>query len=277
MAQSLQLLKRRIKTANNISQVARSMEMISASKIKRAQKTVENNKPYAARIVELTGNILRHMDREKFNNVYVDGNDSDKRLLIVISTDKGLCGSLNTNLFRKLLEQDLKKTKILAIGKKSHQISNKFADEFVTGLPMGTSTPQYSMVFQLIEIINEEYLSGKVGKVDILYNQFNSVFQQVPTLQPLLPIATNYEEGTLPYLFEPKAESIINDLLPYYIETSIYSALIEAFTSEQAARMVAMQNAKNNATDIAAYLTLLYNKSRQERITNELLSLSNNN
>ena len=104
MAQNLQQLKRRIKTANNISQIARAMEMISASKIKRAQKAVEANKPYASRIVDLTQNILTHMDRESFKHPYLDGNNSEKTLILAISPDKGLCGSLNTNLFKKFLE-----------------------------------------------------------------------------------------------------------------------------------------------------------------------------
>ena len=276
MAQSLQQLKRRIKTASNIAQVARSMEMISASKIKRAQKTVENNRPYAEKITNLAASILRHMDRAKFQSPYTDGNDSEKTLLIVISTDKGLCGSLNTNLFKKLLEVESKNVKILALGRRSHSISSRLSGDFVTGINLGTTTPEYSLVFRLIEIINQEFLKGEVGHVQILYNQFGSIFSQVPTLKTILPIEIqNTEEGTLPYLFEPAAEEIISDLLPYYIETVLYSSLIEAFTSEQAARMVAMQNAKNNALDIAEYLTLSYNKSRQERITNELLTLNN--
>lgn len=298
MAQSLQQLKRRIKTASNIAQVARSMEMISASKIKRAQKTVENNKPYAEKITNLAASILKHMDREKFQSPYIDGNGSEKTLLIVISTDKGLCGSLNTNLFKKLLEVENKNLKILALGRRSHLISSRLSGDFITGLNLGTTTPEYSLVFRLIEIINQEFLKGEVGRVQILYNAFSSIFSQVPTLKTILPItitpigneretapplsplalrsrAPSLEAQSAPYIFEPAAEKIISDLLPYYIETVLYSSLIEAFTSEQAARMMAMQNAKNNALDIAEYLTLSYNKSRQERITSELLSLNN--
>lgn len=252
------------------------MEMISASKIKRAQKTVENNKPYSERITNLASSILKHMDREKFQSPYTDGNDSEKTLLIVISTDKGLCGSLNTNLFKKLLEIEGKNVKILALGRRSHPISSRLSGDLVTAINLGTTTPEYSLVFRLIEIINQEFLKGEVGRVQILYNAFESIFSQVPTIKTILPIEVqSSEEKPLPYIFEPAAEKIIQDLLPYYIETVLYSSLIEAFTSEQAARMVAMQNAKNNALDIAEYLTLSYNKSRQERITNELLSLNN--
>lgn len=274
MAQSLQSLRRRIKTAASIAQVARSMEMISASKIKRAQKAVENNKPYAQRIVSLTSNILKHMDREKFKNPYVDGNNSEKTLIIIISTDKGLCGSLNTNLFKKLLEVEDKNSKFLALGRRSSQFASRLTGELIAEINIGTTIPEYSIVFRLIEIINQEFLGGYVGRVQILYNEFNSIFSQTPIARTLLPLELTHEEGTLPYIFEPAAEEIILNLLPYYLETVLYSSLIEAFTSEQAARMIAMQNAKNNAYDIADYLTLSYNKSRQERITNELLALS---
>ena len=277
MAANLQLLKRRIKTASNIAQVARSMEMISASKIKRAQTAVENNKPYAEKITGLASNILRHVDRDKIKNPYIDGNASDKKLLIIISSDKGLCGSLNTNLFKKLLEVENKNLKILALGKKSHIFSSRLSGEFITGMNLGTTIPPYSLVFRLIEIINQEFLSGAVGEVQILYNVFSSIFSQVPTLKTILPVRVEQSEtDILPYIFEPDAEQIIEALLPYYVETALYAALLEAFTSEQAARMVSMQNAKNNALDIADYLTLSYNKSRQERITNELLSLNSN-
>jgi F-type H+-transporting ATPase subunit gamma len=214
------------------------------------------------------------MDRSKFKNPYIDGNSSEKTLVIVISTDKGLCGSLNTNLFKKLIETDSKDIKILALGKRSYPVASRLSGEFVTGLDLGITLPSYSMVFRLIEIINQEYLSGNVGRVQLLYNEFESVFAQTPTLKTILPVEINMEESSLPYIFEPKAEEIIADLLPYYLETILYSSLIEAFTSEQAARMVAMQNAKNNALDIADYLTLSYNKSRQEKITSELLSLN---
>lgn len=275
MAQNLQQLKRRIKTAKNIAQVARSMEMISASKIKRAQKLVENNKPYAERIINLTSSIIKHINLEKYHNPYIEKNDSEKTLLIVISTDKGLCGSLNTNLFKKLLEIDNKELKIVSLGKRSTQFVLRVEGEVIMTANIGTTLPDYALVFKLIEIIKDEYIKGKVGKVQLLFNEFESIFAQNPTIRTLLPIEkTEKDENPLPYLFEPNAEQIITDLIPYYLETVLYTSLIEAFTSEQAARMVAMQNAKNNALDIADYLALIYNKSRQERITNELLSLN---
>lgn len=276
MAQNLQLLKRRIKTAQNIAQVARAMEMISASKIKRAQAAVENNKPYAARITNLTRTILTHADLEEFNHPYIDRIDSPTTILLAISTDKGLCGSLNTNLFKKLIELDNKNLKIITLGKKVEKFSRKLEGEVIANYNIGTTLPDYSIVFKIIETINNLYSKDKPSRFQILFSQFNSIFSQESITKDILPIQAHHEEEPLPYIFEPQAQEILSELLPYYLEVVLYSTIIEAFTSEQGARMIAMQNAKNNAFDIADYLTLSYNKSRQERITNELLSLANN-
>lgn len=277
MAENLQLLKRRIRTAKNIAQIAKAMEMISASKIKRAQSAVLNNKPYTERIVSLTNNILRHADLKKFQHPYLSNNSkSNKKLVIVISPDKGLCGSLNTNLFKKILEQDNKDTKIVTVGKKAGRFSSRLESDLIGEYPMGTILPDYSIVYSIIEAINSEYLSKNVSSVEILYTQFTSIFSQEPVIKKILPIQVSHEDEELPYIFEPSEDEILSDLLPYYLEVYLFNSIIEAYTSEQASRMVAMQNAKNNALDIADYLTLSYNKSRQERITNELLSLANN-
>ncbi len=276
MAENLQLLKRRMKTAGNIAQIAKAMEMISASKIKKAQTAVANNKPYAQRITNLTINILNNADLNKFTHPFIMKNGSEKKLLLIISPDKGLCGSLNTNLFKKILTLDDKNLKIIALGRKAGRFCLRLEGELIANFNMGTILPPYSVVYQIIEIVNREYLSGNVSSFQILFSEFKSVFSQEPVVKDALPIEIKHEEVALPYLFEPKFQDILADLLPYYLEVILYNSLVEAFTSEQAARMMAMQNAKNNALDIADYLTLSYNKSRQERITNELLTLSNN-
>lgn len=278
MAQNLQLLKRRIKTAKNIAQIAKAMEMISASKIKKAQVAVENNKPYAEKITSLTESILQHTDISTFTHPYMMRNESKNTLLIILSPDKGLSGSLTTNLFKKILEVDSKNTKIVTVGKKATQFCQRLESELLASFEMGTTLPPYQAIFKILEIINNQINNNEVSEVKILYSAFNSVFSQEPTIKTILPIQKPVEEqDNLPYLFEPNAQVLLSEILPYYIEVSLYAILVEAFTAEQAARMMAMQNAKNNALDIADYLTLSYNKSRQEKITNELLSLANNN
>lgn len=276
MAQNLQQLKRRIKTAGNIAQIAKAMEMISASKIKKAQSSVLAHKPYAQKIEDLTKRILQRLSGSKFSHPYLETKES-KTLYIVISPDKGLCGSLNTNLFRKLLEVDLEKNIVITVGKRAQQFCERMGITTLASFNMGTRLPNYRYVYNILEIITEQY-AADVRKVEIIYTGFNSVFSQTVSQTTLLPIEKEGAENDSldTYIFEPGMVELLEDLLPYYVEVKLYNVLLEAHTSEQAARMIAMQNAKNNALDIAAALTLSYNKSRQERITNEILSLGNN-
>lgn len=278
MAHNLQVLKRRIKTANNIAQVARAMEMVAASKIKRAQSAVENNKPYAQKIITQTKNVLNNIDRETFTHPYLKENQSQKKLLVILAPDKGLCGSLVTNLLRRFFEAHDKDTLVITVGKKIERSIGSVTRQLVATFPMGTSLPHYSVVYPLINTIDTYYQKGEVGTVELLYPEFVSLFTQTPKLEQILPVSLekdNYDTNTLPYLFEPDIATIVSWLLPYYLEVLLYNRIIETYTSEQASRMLAMQNAKNNALDIADFLTLSYNKSRQEKITNELLDLSN--
>jgi len=276
MAQNLQQLKRRIKTAGNIAQIAKAMEMISASKIKKAQSSVLAHKPYAQKIEALTKRILQRLSGSKFSHPYLETKES-KTLYIIISPDKGLCGSLNTNLFRKLLEVDLEKNIVITVGKRAQQFCERMGITTLASFNMGTRLPNYRYFYNILEIITEQY-AADVRKVEIIYTGFNSVFSQTVSQTTLLPIEKESAETDSldTYIFEPGMVELLEDLLPYYVEVKLYNVLLEAHTSEQAARMIAMQNAKNNALDIAAALTLAYNKSRQERITNEILSLGNN-
>ena len=274
MAQNLQLLRRRIKTSKNIAQIAKAMEMISASKIKKAQEAVQNNKPYAQRILDFTTRVSRNTE-QKISHPYLETNDSEKKLIIAFSPDRGLCGGLNTSL-SKLFLQIPQDDYVITNGKRAGQFISKTGIQPVAAFDSGTTLPSYERVYQLVELINEYYLTKKVSKVEVIYPDFVSFFTQTPTQKTILPLEIPSGESTSlsSYIFEPNAEKLLLELLPYYLEINIYSILLEAYTSEQAARMMAMQNAKNNALDIAEFLTLSYNKSRQEKITNEILDLN---
>lgn len=255
--------------------------MIAASKIKRAQKAVENNRPYSEKISTITERALFFADLEKFRHPYLPNqNDTDpetsipkKNILVVISPDRGLCGSLNTNLFKKILENTDKEYYTITIGGKAEKFCARLFSNLIASFPMGNILPSYAIVLEITRILNELAKKGGLESVEVLYAQFKSIFSQEAGKVSLLPIQKpDTVAADLPYLFEPNIENVLSELLPYYLEVKLYSALIEAYTSEQAARMVAMQNAKNNARDIASFLTLAYNKSRQERITNEILA-----
>lgn len=278
MAQNLQLLKRRIKTSKNIAQIAKALEMIAASKIKKAQSASVNNNPYAARITDITEKIIGSLGEEKFTHPYITTRVEGKKLLIAISPDRGLCGSLNTNLYKKLIEVEDNNTNAVTIGKKVGLFTSKLSFDLLFSFPMGSKLPDYSLVMQIKQIIDDEIAKGNATSVSIVYADFISLFTQTPIVKQLLPLEFEAKEETIEKntsIYEPDKAALLNELLPYYLEVQIYNALLQAFTSEQAAQMVAMQNAKNNAFDIAEYLNLVYNKSRQERITNEILDLSN--
>jgi F-type H+-transporting ATPase subunit gamma len=278
MAQNLQLLKRRIKTSKNIAQIAKALEMIAAAKIKKVQVISQNNKPYADAITKLTQKVISSKKDDKYTHPYLTQRNASKNLLIVISPDRGLSGSLNTNIYKKMIEVDSPDTKVVTVGKKAAYFASRLRFELLLAYPMGNTTPDYSMVYQLKTIIDDEIENSSVSKVSILYPDFISLFTQTPTIQQLLPLEierVENENSEDPALLEPGRRKILEELLPYYLEVQLYNTLLASFTSLQAAQMVAMQNAKNNAFDIAEYLNLVYNKSRQERITNEILDLSN--
>lgn len=279
MAQNLQLLKRRIKTSKNISQIAKALEMIAAAKIKKAQHATESNMPYADEITNLTQKIIATKSNVPFTHPYLEKRLSSKNLLIALSPDRGLCGSLNTNIYKKLIEIEDSSTKIVTVGKKAALFASKLGFELLLTYPMGNALPDYSLVYELKNIIDKEIKEGNISTVSILYPDFVSLFTQTPVVKQLLPLQiseiTEAESTDYTSLLEPGRNTILEELLPYYLEVQLYNALLVSFTSQQAAQMVAMQNAKNNASDIAEYLNLVYNKSRQERITNEILDLSN--
>ena len=281
MAENLFLLKRRIKSAKNIAQIAKAMEMVSASKIKRAQTIVEKNRAYSDRITILTENIIAKTDLKKFSHPFLTQNNSQKKLTLIFSPDKGLCGSLNTNLYKSLLDRDMSNTQVVIVEKKMESFAAKMNYNLTASFHMGTAIPHYSVVFLLIKLVEQYYAQDDAGSVEVVYAKFDSIFQQTITTARLLPIVQEREkdmdqtENELPFLVEPNIHQILSDLLPYYVEVKLYDILMNAYTSEQAARMVAMQNAKNNAKDVADFLTLTYNKNRQEKITNEILDLAN--
>lgn len=281
MAANLQLLKRRIKTSKSISQIAKAMEMIAASKIKKSQSSVLNNKPYAEKITAFTNELLSSSKGRKISHEYLKAHsNSTYKLIIFVSPDRGLCGSLFTNLTKEFLNINSKNNFYITIGKKAEDLVARFSENLIASFQMGSIFPSYSIIYPIIKIVNEYFLAGKVCEVNILYTKFNSIFNVMPNMEMLLPIhpgviKTEKESESLRYIFEPNPNELINNLLPHYLEIQLYKAITEAYTSEQAARMIAMQNAKNNALDIVDLITLEYNKSRQERITSEILDLSN--
>ena len=274
---SLLILKRKIKTTQNVSKTTKAMQMIAASKLNRAQIATLASRPFVEKISNLTKNISGKLDSDE-KHPFMRENKSDKTLVIVFSPDKWLCGGMETNLLREIVEFDLKNKNAvyIVIGKKSQTGLATLNKNVIAAFDFGVSLPSFDQVFPIIEIINEQFLTEKVGSVKVIYTNFKNVFLQAPIVSGLLPI--KFEEASekelSETLFEPSAAELLPSLLSQYIEMNLYQFFLENYLSYQAAQMIAMQNATDNALELIKDLKLSYNKSRQEKITSEILDIS---
>lgn len=277
-------LRRRIKTAQNISKTTRAMQMIAASRLKKAQEAALASRPYVTKLSEVSKNLTPKITSGDFQDRHPymrDEKTTKKTLYIIISPDKGLCGGLITNLVREYLKlRPDSDALFITVGKKIEGTVASTSKNLLASFPFGNTTPSFSMVFPLIKFIDDYFLGKKVDTVKIITTHFNSVFSQSPKVDTLLPVVL--EETPLrpvgatggEILIEPNPQELLPALLQRYIEMNLYQHLLESYASEQAARMIAMQNATDNAKEIVSALQLLYNKARQERITKEILDIS---
>lgn len=272
-------LKRRIIAAQNVSKTTKAMQMIAASKLKRAQDAAFLSRPYSDRLIILLQSITARTEK-RFHHPYMKTpKNTNKDILIILAPDKGLSGGLTSNLIREVYNcnQKRRETIYLTVGKKIETYVSRLDREIVGSFKFGTTLPNFDMVFPILAIIKDYFLNDKVKSVKILYSKFISVFLQKQEFLTLLPIQLPQDQQFAPYppsLFEPSYKVLFPPLLNQYLEITIFQLLLEAYASEQGARMIAMQNATNNAIDITSELKLEYNKARQEKITNEILDIS---
>ncbi len=277
MAENLQQVKKRIKTANSIAQITKAMEMIAASKIKKAQNSVEKNRPYAERVKFIVQKILAENSDNALNSSVVGMNVNAKRkLFYVISSDKGLCGGLLANIFKQVLAKVSKDDYVVTVGKKAQVFCIKNGFNVTASFNMGSKFPAYGDISPMLKIARDLYEKKEISSIEVIYTYFKNRLVQECVSKVLAPVerdAKFVNKGG--HIFEPSSKEIFDSLIPYYFEVEFYDMLMNAYTSEQAARMSAMSNANENAKDISASLTIVYNKSRQEKITNEILDLAN--
>lgn len=280
---TLLTLRRRIKAAQNVAKATRAMQMIAASNLRKAQDAALSSRPYVNKLTVLAKDLSEKVD-DKANHPYITPpGETNKTLVIALSPDKGLCGGLITNLIREFFSyahQDPNSSYIV-MGKKLENQVVKLKNETLATFVFGTTLPKFDAVFPLARLINDQYLMGNVSSVKVLYTDFNSIFSQTPKIATLLPISLAQTKEEEPddaekehfQLYEPSIHAILPSLLNHYLEMSLYQFLLESFLSEQAARMISMQNATNNAKDIIEGFRLEYNKTRQSKITSELLDI----
>ena len=277
-------IRRRIKSIRNIGQLTKAMQMVAASKMRRAQQHALAGRPYAALMNKVLVSLQKRTDPRLHPLLNI--RDVKKELVLIISTDKGLAGALNTNLFREAANFDSSKTAFVVTGKKARQYIARTKREMLADFELKDS-PSFVETKAISKFCTEKFLSREVDKVSVLYTHFINTVNQKPVIQTLLPIsafdlpkgektgdAAEDVDPMLGYVFEPSAERVLDAVLPYYIQYQVFQMILDARASEHSARMVAMKNATDNAKEFIKDLTLEYNKMRQASITTELLEIA---
>lgn len=282
---SIRKLKTRIKTSKNISKITRAMEMVAASKMKKAQQTALANRPYNQELHTMLHQASQHIDINTHPLLKTIPNGTSSTLIVVLSTDKGLCGPLNTNLFKFIEKNNThpSKTKFITIGKKATNYWAKSGVKLIASFNQTTDTPLSLYIRPITKIIVDGYQNNEFSQVQIFYSRFINTLEQQPKTVQLLPLGqnqfqneeinTNPRETTGDYIFEPTPDQFFESLLSLYLKNRLYQLILETKASEQSARMIAMKNAHDSAKDLVSDLQLTYNRQRQARITNELLDV----
>jgi F-type H+-transporting ATPase subunit gamma len=285
MPASTRDIRRRIKSIKNTAQITKAMQMVASSKMRKAQQTALAGRPFEERMNKVIVSLRDRVDLGSHG--LLEEREVERELVLIITTDKGLCGALNTNLLREVGKLDASKTDFVTAGRKGKQYLSRLKRNILADFELPDS-PTFKDTKVVSSFCIEQFLSGNVDKVTVAFTYFVNTLNQKPVLRPLLPL-TPYElenvEGDeakrdgeaaagKEYLFEPSASEVLGAILPYYIHFQIYEMALNARASEHSARMVAMKSATDNANELVKDLTLEYNKIRQAAITTELLEIT---
>ncbi|MBP8229079.1 MAG: F0F1 ATP synthase subunit gamma [Xylophilus sp.] len=272
-------IRGKIKSVENTKKITKAMEMVAASKMRKAQERMRAARPYSEKVRQIAANLSRA--NSEYSHPFMETNDAKTAGLIVVTTDKGLCGGLNTNVLR-VVTQQLKElqakghgVQTLAIGNKGVGFLNRSGAQVLSTVTGLGDTPHLEKLIGPVKVLLDAYTEGKLSAVYICYTKFINTMKQEAVVQQLLPLSpeTLQAEGSShewDYIYEPDAATVIDDLLQRYVEAQVYQAVAENMASEQSARMVAMKAATDNAGSVINELKLVYNKTRQAAITKEL-------
>jgi F-type H+-transporting ATPase subunit gamma len=272
-------IRGKIKSVENTKKITKAMEMVAASKMRKAQERMRAARPYSEKVRQIAANLSRA--NSEYSHPFMETNDAKTAGLIVVTTDKGLCGGLNTNVLR-VVAQQLKElqakghgVQTLAIGNKGVGFLNRSGAQVLSTVTGLGDTPHLEKLIGPVKVLLDAYTEGKLNAVYICYTKFINTMKQEAVVQQLLPLSpeTLQAEGSShewDYIYEPDAATVIDDLLQRYVEAQVYQAVAENMASEQSARMVAMKAATDNAGSVINELKLVYNKTRQAAITKEL-------
>lgn len=278
-------IRRRIRSVKNTAQITKAMQMVAASKMRKAQQAALAGRPYASLMNEVLGNVTGLAG--DFSHPLMEKREVRRRCVILISTDKGLCGALNSNLMREAAKFPRETTRYITAGRKAAQFVVRTKRQLVSEFTY-KDAPLFSEARAICKAARDLFVQGEVDEIQILFTNFISTLNQKPETLPLLPVseiksvaagvhARGTEElmqGSTEFQFEPSADQVLGALLPHYLNFRVYQILLEAKASEHSSRMVAMKNATDNAMQLIKDLTLEYNKLRQASITKELLEIA---
>jgi F-type H+-transporting ATPase subunit gamma len=281
---NLKEVRNRIVSVSSTQQITSAMKMVSAAKLRRAQDAVTQMRPYASKLKEILENLSASLDSSE--GVYSKQREVKNVLLVVITSNRGLCGGFNANIIKaanRLAREQYKgsKVSILTIGKKGGDFFKK-TDYGIMGSDMPRGLNElfdkltFSNVAPVAEKVMEAFVSGQFDRVELVYNQFKNAAIQVTTVEQFLPVqapAATKETKTADYIFEPNKQYIVEDLIPRSLKTQFFKALLDSLAAEHGARMTAMHKATDNAGALIKELKLSYNKARQAAITNEILEI----
>ena len=279
-------IRGKIKSVENTKKITKAMEMVAASKMRKAQERMRAARPYAEKIRNITANLARANPEYKspFQRVAADGAKTGAIGFIVVTTDKGLCGGLNTNILRTVtarlneVQQAGGQIQVVAIGNKGFGFMGRVGANVVSHATQLGDAPQLDKLIGPVKVMLDAFVAGRLDAVYLCYTDFVNTMKQVPTIEQLLPLSaerlTEHTDSTTnygwDYIYEPDAAAVIDDLITRYVEALVFQAVAENMASEQSARMVAMKAATDNAGTLIGELKLIYNKTRQASITKEL-------
>lgn len=274
-------IRRRIRGVRNIAQITRAMEMVSASKMRRAQQRVTASRPYAERLQGVIADLssLQLDAQEQAEYPLLQQRPVAKSAVILITPDRGLTGPLNANILRRATRYVVSEAgvpvEVVAAGKKGRDFMVRTRQDVVAEFTNLGDNVSLNDLRPITQIVIDDFVSGKVDAVHVVYAKFVNTLSQVPEVKQVLPIVQPEGGGEYSdYIFEPSPEGVLQELLPRFVEIQIYQAMLESIASEHSARMVAMRNASQNAKDLVSDLTLSLNKARQAQITNEVAEIA---
>ncbi len=271
-------IRTKIKSVENTRKITRAMEMVAAAKMRKAQERMRAARPYAEKIRAVAAHLSRA--NPEYKHPFLVKRDGIKKVgVIVITSDKGLCGGLNTNVLRlavshmKTWEAEGKQVAVCAIGNKGFGFMNRLGAEVKSHLTGLGDVPHVETLIGAVKVMLDAYVAGEIDAIHISYNHFVNTMKQEAMIEQLLPLTSEQlgeANGNWDYIYEPDAKVVIDELLLRYIESLVYQGVVENMASEQSSRMVAMKAASDNAKSVIADLKLVYNKARQAAITREI-------